>query len=250
MAEVGSTQGCEVAARKCGRGPALFGWWGIGAVKAGIPSRFCRGLACCAPSDVHHQETRFPPGRGHSDCACCYFACVVPQTNVKINWTRSLLRYMLHRRYSSASSSTPALLEVMEDREAYANHYGLGPYAGGEVFPCVWSALADTQGNCAAEAREMLCLSERGEARKAEDGGGQSSDSRLEEHTQAMSTQHQQLMPACSAERDTRGDEEFERGERERRKTELGEALLKAAFVAVVLGEEEFLVPLLEETAT
>ncbi|PHJ24579.1 kynurenine 3-monooxygenase and-related flavoprotein monooxygenase family protein, partial [Cystoisospora suis] len=181
--------------------------------------------------------------------ALCHLIWAMAETNVKINWTRSLLRYMLHRRYSSASSSTPPLLEIMEDREAYANHHGLGPYTGGEVFPCVWSRLAGIQGRSAADAKEMLCLSERGGEREAEDADGHSSNLRLEEHTHTMSTQHQRLMPGCSAEKDTQEDEVFERDERERRKTELGEALLKVAFAAVVLGEEEFIVPLLEETA-
>lgn len=155
---------------------------------------------------------------------------------------------MLHRRYSSASSSTPALLEVVEDREAYANHYGLGPYSGGEVFPCVPSRLVDSQGVSVSEAKEGLFLSEGGEEKAVEDVDKDSPNTGSRENSSLLSARDKRPTPACLGKKGIAEEEECETDKRE--SIEVGEALLKAAFAAVVLGEDEFLVPLLEEVAT
>ncbi|EPR59424.1 hypothetical protein TGGT1_286410 [Toxoplasma gondii GT1] len=135
--------------------------------------------------DVHQAVA--VEGRLLSLSAFCHLVWALAETNAKIGWTRAVLRYALHRRYSGASES---LLQMVDEREAYARNHGLESYVGGELLPL----------------REAEC-------------------ERVEESTEAA-----------------------ERAEEtERRDNEIGQALLKLAFAAVVLGEEEFLVPLLEE---
>ncbi|KEP65343.1 UNVERIFIED_CONTAM: hypothetical protein HHA_286410 [Hammondia hammondi] len=126
-------------------------------------------------------------GRLLSLSAFCHLVWALAETNAKIGWTRAVLRYALHRRYSGASES---LLQMVEEREAYSRRHGLEGYVGGELLPLL----------------EADC-------------------ERVDESTEAA-----------------------ERAEEtERRDNEIGQALLKLAFAAVVLGEEEFLIPLLEE---
>ncbi|PFH34730.1 hypothetical protein BESB_067630 [Besnoitia besnoiti] len=139
--------------------------------------------------------------------AFCYLVWALAETNAKIGWTRSLLRYALHRRYSGASA--PPLLQLVQDREAYARMHDLASYAGGELFLSSYSPgeVGGREGERPAESG--------GKEERNEPGG------------------HEEVL--------ARREEEASRDK------EVGQALLKLAFAAVVLGEEEFLIPLLEE---
>ncbi|KAL8273943.1 hypothetical protein Esti_002122 [Eimeria stiedai] len=66
----------------------------------------------------------------------CHFLWANTEMNLNLGWTRSVLRYLLARRYSclSETASSGELLKP-EDREAFCKAAGLGPYRGGELLP-------------------------------------------------------------------------------------------------------------------
>ncbi|KAL8426620.1 hypothetical protein ACSSS7_008050 [Eimeria intestinalis] len=66
----------------------------------------------------------------------CHFLWANTEMNLNLGWTRSVLRYLLTRRYSNSSrdSLSGEILEP-KDREAFCKAEGLGPYRGGEVLP-------------------------------------------------------------------------------------------------------------------
>lgn len=109
--------------------------------------------------------------------------------NLNLGWTRSVLQYILARRYANSCEappmSSPVSLLAADERQAFCDAQGLGPYRGGEVLP----------------------------------------DLRATQATQESI------------------------GEPSPQTTATAESLMRAAFVCVSLGEEKYLLPLMEEIA-
>ncbi|OEH74670.1 hypothetical protein cyc_08686 [Cyclospora cayetanensis] len=133
----------------------------------------------------------------------CHFLWANTEMHISLGWTRSVLRYMLTRRYGETETPSFSGVSLLapKEREMFSAAHALGGYRGGEVLP------------------RLLCAGGEASAKK---GNPQDEDEGKEE---------ERVQDAAG-------------------KTALAESLLRAAFSCVSLGEEDHLLPLMEEVAS